>query len=111
MKNNVGLITLNRPKALNALCDALMLDLSDAVNEYENDPEIGALIITGQGKAFAAGADIKEMQNLTFSQVYGGSFLSHWLRVTHCRKPVLAAVNGYAVRSTLMIFLLYVGQP
>jgi len=96
-KKNVGLITLNRPKALNALCDALMLDLSDAVNEFENDPEIGALIITGQGKAFAAGADIKEMQNLQFSQVFGGNFLSHWLRVSQCRKPVLAAVNGYAL--------------
>jgi len=54
-KQNVGLITLNRPKALNALCDALMHDLSDAINEFENDKTIGALIITGQGKAFAAG--------------------------------------------------------
>jgi enoyl-CoA hydratase len=96
-KKNVGLIKLNRPKALNALCDGLMKDLGDAVNEFELDPEIGALIITGEGKAFAAGADIKEMQNLTFSQVFGGGFLSHWLRVTQCKKPIIAAVNGYAL--------------
>jgi len=96
-KKNVGLITLNRPKALNALCDALMKDLSDAVNEFEKDPEIGTLIITGQGKAFAAGADIKEMQGLEFHKVYRGSFLSHWMRVSECTKPVIAAVNGYAL--------------
>lgn len=96
-KKNVGLITLNRPKALNALCDGLMADLGDAVNEFENDSTIGALIITGGGKAFAAGADIKEMQGLSFAQVFSGGFLSHWLRVSQCRKPVLAAVNGYAL--------------
>ncbi|CAG7733376.1 unnamed protein product [Allacma fusca] len=72
-------------------------DLGDAVNEFELDPNIGALIITGEGRAFAAGADIKEMQNLSFSQVFGGGFLSHWLRVTQCRKPVIAAVNGFAL--------------
>jgi enoyl-CoA hydratase len=97
-KKDVGLITLNRPKALNALCDALMRDLSEAVDEFEKDPQIGTLVITGGGdKAFAAGADIKEMQNLTFAGVYSGSFLSHWLRVAQCKKPVIAAVNGYAL--------------
>ncbi|ODN04370.1 Enoyl-CoA hydratase, mitochondrial [Orchesella cincta] len=96
-KKNIGLITLNRPKALNALCDGLMKDLSDAVDEFEKDREIATLIITGQGKAFAAGADIKEMQGLTFAEVVTGGFLSHWLRVSQCRKPVIAAVNGYAL--------------
>jgi len=96
-KKNVGLISLNRPKALNALCDGLMRDLGDAVEEFENDKEIAALILTGNGRAFAAGADIKEMQNKTFAQVYAGSFLTHWSRVTQCRKPIIAAVNGYAL--------------
>lgn len=97
-KKNVGLITLNRPKALNALCDPLMNELGDAVDEFENDPEIGALIVTGSGKkAFAAGADIKQMQNLDFAQVYMGGYLSNWLRLAQCKKPVIAAVNGYAV--------------
>lgn len=96
-KSNVGLISLNRPKALNALCDGLMKDLGDAVEEFEKDKEIAVLIITGKGKAFAAGADIKEMKGQAFADVYGGSFLSHWLRVTQCRKPVIAAVNGYAL--------------
>ncbi|OXA43647.1 Enoyl-CoA hydratase, mitochondrial [Folsomia candida] len=100
-KKNIGLITLNRPKALNALCDALMKDLSDAIDEFEKDKDIGTIILTGQGKAFAAGADIKEMQNKNFAEVFSGSFLSHWLRVSTCRKPVIAAVNGYALGGEL----------
>jgi len=96
-KQNIGLITLNRPKALNALCDGLMKDLSDAVDEFEKDTSIATLIITGGGKAFAAGADIKEMLNLNFAEVVSGGFLSHWLRVSECKKPVIAAVNGFAL--------------
>jgi len=96
-KKNVALITLNRPKALNALCDGLMSDLSSAIDEYEKDKDIGAVIITGNGKAFAAGADIKEMQGLEFAQVFSGNFLGHWSRVASCKKPVIAAVNGYAL--------------
>lgn len=96
-KTNVGVITLNRPKALNALCDALMREVSNAVDELEQDKEIGAVVITGSEKAFAAGADIKEMVNNSFSQVYGGNFLNHWNRVAQCKKPVIAAVNGYAL--------------
>jgi len=96
-KKNIGLITLNRPKALNALCDGLMRDLSDAIDDFEFDSDISTLIITGKGKAFAAGADIKEMQNLQFAQVLSGGFLSHWLRVAECKKPIIAAVNGYAL--------------
>jgi len=96
-KKNVGLVTLTRPKALNALCDALMKDLSDSIDELEKDKEVGAIVLTGQGKAFAAGADIKEMANLEFADVFSGGFLSHWLRVSTCKKPVIAAVNGYAL--------------
>ncbi|KZS16779.1 Enoyl-CoA hydratase [Daphnia magna] len=96
-KTNVGVITLNRPKALNALCDALMREVSDALDDLEKDKDVGAVIITGSEKAFAAGADIKEMQNNTFAHVYGGNFLNHWNRVAQCKKPVIAAVNGYAL--------------
>jgi len=102
-KKNVGLIKLNRPKALNALCDGLMNDLSSALDDFEADSEVGALIITGNGKAFAAGADIKEMKQLEFAQVFKGSFLANWTRVTQCTKPVIAAVNGYAVSLTQFI--------
>jgi len=96
-KKNVGLIKLNRPKALNALCDGLMTDLSSALDEFEADSDVGAMIITGNGKAFAAGADIKEMKQLEFHQVFKGGFLANWTRVIQCRKPVIAAVNGYAL--------------
>ncbi|PSN34926.1 Enoyl-CoA hydratase [Blattella germanica] len=71
-KQNVGVITLNRPKALNALCNDLMKEVSNAVEAFENDASVGALVITGSEKAFAAGADIKEMQNNTYSQNLGG---------------------------------------
>lgn len=97
MNKNVAVITLNRPKALNALCNDLMTDVSNALDKLEADDTIGAVIITGSEKAFAAGADIKEMQNNTFSQNIRGNFLGHWDRVAKCKKPVIAAVNGYAV--------------
>lgn len=96
-KNNVGLVQLNRPKALNALCDKLMRELSSALDVLENDSSVGAIVITGSEKAFAAGADIKEMANNTYAGCLQGNFLEHWNRVSHTRKPVLAAVNGYAV--------------
>jgi len=95
---NIGLITLNRPKALNALSDDLMRDVSGAIEDFEMDPKIGTLIITGAGKAFAAGADIKQMSGMnSYADVYMGSFLTKWLRITECKKPVIAAVNGYAL--------------
>jgi enoyl-CoA hydratase len=97
-RGRVGLITLNRPKALNALCDALVRDLDQALNEFEADAGIGAIVITGSEKAFAAGADIKEMKDRGFIDVYLGDFITKgWERVAQCRKPTIAAVAGYAL--------------
>ena len=78
-KQNVGLIKLNRPRALNALCDGLMDEVAVAMKEYDSDSNIGAIVLTGSEKAFAAGADIAEMQNLTFVQCYRGGFLCKYL--------------------------------
>ena len=97
-KGRVGLITLNRPKALNALCDALVAELGRALDAFEADPEIGAIVITGSEKAFAAGADIKEMKDRGFIDVYSKDFITiGWERVAQCRKPVIAAVAGFAL--------------
>jgi enoyl-CoA hydratase len=97
-KGAVGLIRLNRPKALNALCDALVRELGSALDQFENDDAVGAVVITGSDKAFAAGADIKEMQSRTFVEVYLADFVTKgWERVTTCRKPIIAAVAGYAL--------------
>ncbi|NXA42397.1 ECHM protein, partial [Eudromia elegans] len=96
-KQDVGLIRLNRPQALNALCAGLMREVKQALEAFESDPRVGAIVITGTEKAFAAGADIKEMQHNTFQQCYSAGFLDEWDRVSKVRKPVIAAVNGYAV--------------
>ena len=96
-RGKVGLITLDRPKALNALNSELVGELSDALDGFEADDAIGAMVITGSEKAFAAGADIKEMQPKTYMDAYFGDFIGPWERVTHCRKPVIAAVAGFAV--------------
>ena len=97
-KGRVGVITLNRPKALNALCDALVRELGTALDGYEADPAIGAVVITGSDKAFAAGADIKEMAGKSYMDVYLGDFITKgWERITTCRKPIIAAVAGYAL--------------
>jgi enoyl-CoA hydratase len=94
----VGLIRLNRPKALNALCDALMTELSLALDAFEKDDAIGAIVLTGSERAFAAGADIKEMAGFDYMDVYLGGFISEkWQRLATCRKPVIAAVAGYAL--------------
>lgn len=94
----VGLITLNRPDALNALNGELMSELSIALDEFEADENVGCIIITGSAKAFAAGADIKEMQPKGYVDVYKEDFvIAGWQRVTTCRKPVIAAVAGYAL--------------
>ena len=97
-KARVGIITLNRPKALNALCDSLVAELGAALDEFESDSGIGAIVVTGSEKAFAAGADIKEMKDRTFVDVYQADFITRgWERVAQCRKPVIAAVAGYAL--------------
>jgi len=94
----VGIITLNRPAALNALNSALMSELAGALDGFEEDPSIGCLVIVGQPKAFAAGADIKEMQPKTYMDAYKEDFIGRgWERVAQCRKPVVAAVSGYAL--------------
>jgi len=94
----VGLITLNRPKALNALSDLLVTELAQAVDAFEADDSIGAIVLTGSEKAFAAGADIKEMSGFTYMDVYRQNFITaKWERVAHARKPVIAAVAGYAL--------------
>jgi enoyl-CoA hydratase len=94
----VGLITLNRPKALNALCAALIRELGQALDAFEADAEIGAIVLTGSEKAFAAGADIKEMATKSYMDVYLADFITNgWEQVTRCRKPVIAAVAGYAL--------------
>ncbi|MFD4394511.1 enoyl-CoA hydratase [Kitasatospora sp. NPDC058478] len=96
-KGRVGLITLDRPKALNALNTRLMNEVVAAATEFDRDPEIGALVITGSEKAFAAGADIKEMQSLDFVDAYLGDWFAAWDRFAALRKPVVAAVAGYAL--------------
>ncbi|MFO1152410.1 MAG: enoyl-CoA hydratase [Rhodospirillales bacterium] len=97
-KEAVGVITLNRPKALNALNAKLMMEVAAAVEAFEADEAIGCLVITGNEKAFAAGADIKEMKDKTFMDCYREDFLTRkWERVAICRKPVIAAVSGFAL--------------
>src|SRR5215813_10452168 len=97
-KGRVGIVTLNRPKALNALCDSLVAELGSAFDSLEADAEIGAIVITGSERAFAAGADIKEMKDRSFADVYSSDFItSSWERIAKCRKPVIAAVAGYAL--------------
>lgn len=96
-RGRVGLITLDRPKALNALNAALIEELAHALGAFEADDDIGAIVITGSDKAFAAGADIKEMADKSFIDAYLENFISRWEQVTTIRKPVIAAVAGYAL--------------
>jgi enoyl-CoA hydratase len=94
----VGTITLNRPKALNALNSQVMNEVVAAAAEFDNDPGIGAIIITGSGeKAFAAGADIKEMAALSFADVFAADFFAQWSKFAATRTPTIAAVAGYAL--------------
>ena len=96
-RGRVGLITFNRPKALNALNATLVRELNEALDGFEAAPEIGAIVLTGSDKAFAAGADIKEMQSKSLVEAYVGDFIGDWDRITRCKKPVIAAVAGYAL--------------
>src|ERR1700728_370813 len=93
----VGIITLNRPKALNALNTQVMIDVTSAATEFDNDPGIGAIVITGSAKAFAAGADIKEMSGLAFSDAFDADFFAPWARLAAVRTPTIAAVAGHAL--------------
>ena len=96
-RGRVGLITLNRPKAMNALNGTLIDELNAVLDSFEAEEEIGAVVITGNEKAFAAGADITEMRRLSFVDAHSGDFIAKWDRVTAFRKPVIAAVAGYAL--------------
>ncbi|MEP4377945.1 MAG: enoyl-CoA hydratase [Alphaproteobacteria bacterium] len=97
-QGHVGVVRLNRPKALNALCDALIGELGQALDAFEADENIGCIVLTGSEKAFAAGADIKEMAEKSYMDAYLADFITEgWERVTTCRKPVVAAVAGYAL--------------
>lgn len=94
---NVAQITLNRPKALNALCIALFNDLHKALKELDSDPSVGAIVLTGSQKAFAAGADIKEMKDRVFPDTYMTDMLSCWDQISKMKKPIVGAVNGYCL--------------
>eukprot|EP00403_Amphidinium_massartii_P008541 CAMPEP_0178411182 /NCGR_PEP_ID=MMETSP0689_2-20121128/21363_1 /TAXON_ID=160604 /ORGANISM="Amphidinium massartii, Strain CS-259" /LENGTH=268 /DNA_ID=CAMNT_0020032381 /DNA_START=251 /DNA_END=1057 /DNA_ORIENTATION=- len=96
--SGVALLTLNRPKALNALSDALMTQVSERLKEADADEDVKAIVITGTGKAFAAGADIKEMNSRAdYPAVRKDNMLAHWSAVSAVRKPIIAAVNGFAL--------------
>jgi enoyl-CoA hydratase len=96
-KGRVGIIRLNRPQQLNALNLALKDELTQAIDAFEADDKIGCMLITGNDKAFAAGADIKEMADKTFIEAYLGDFVGNWDRIARARKPVVAAVAGFAL--------------
>lgn len=94
----VGIITLNRPEALNALNGQVTAELAEAVEEMERDAEINAIVLTGSDKAFAAGADIKEIRDKSFIDVFDEQFITAtWERIARCRKPTIAAVSGHAI--------------
>ncbi|MDA8015706.1 MAG: enoyl-CoA hydratase [Gammaproteobacteria bacterium] len=97
-RGRVGLITLNRPKALNALSSEMMREIGEALAAFERDDAVGAMLITGSEKSFAAGADIAEMRDKDYLQAYKENFITdHWEEAAKCRKPLIAAVGGYAL--------------
>lgn len=96
-RDRVAIITLNRPQALNALNSTVMRELRELLAELEADADVGAVVLTGSEKAFAAGADIKEMQSLDFVDAYTGGFIGGWDDIAGFRKPIIAAVSGFAL--------------
>jgi len=112
---NIGLITLNRPSRLNALSSALIKDLLDALSTFDASPEVGAIVLAGNEKAFCAGADIKELNELTFVHAYMQKFLQNLNDgMTSLRKPIIAAVNGFALGGgcelAMMCDIIYAGE-
>ena len=106
IRGKVGLVTLNRPQALNALNEALIAELNDALGSFESNPEIGCTVITGSEKACAAGADVKEMAEKTYVESYLGRFLDGWTRIAETRKPVIAAVSGFCLGGGLELAMM-----
>lgn len=108
------MLQLNRPSSLNALCNQLFHELNDALCVADNNKDIGAIVITGDEKAFAAGADIKEMSNRTFVANYQENFLGHWTFLSTIKKPIIAAVNGFALGGgcelAMMCDIIYAGN-
>jgi enoyl-CoA hydratase len=96
-RDRVALLTLNRPKALNALSSQVMRDVTDALAKFDSDAGIGCIVITGSEKAFAAGADIKEMQPLAYAQAYAADWFAGWDALSRVRTPIIAAVSGFAL--------------
>jgi enoyl-CoA hydratase len=106
IRGKVGLVTLNRPQALNALNEALIAELNDALAGFESNPDVGCTVITGSEKAFAAGADVKEMAEKTYVESYLGKFLDGWTRISETRKPVIAAVSGFCLGGGLELAMM-----
>jgi enoyl-CoA hydratase len=96
-RGKVALVTLNRPQALNALNQQVGLDLISAFEAFDEDADVGAIVLTGSEKAFAAGADIKEMQNVDYATAFGKDLFANWEALTRIRKPIIAAVSGFAL--------------
>ena len=97
VEDNVGTLTLNRPDAMNALNQQMMHEVKSVIEDWDSDPQLRAIIITGSDKSFAAGADIKEMVNVEFLDALQQNFLNDWTCIAKCRTPTIAAVAGYAL--------------
>jgi len=113
-KGKVGVITLNRPKALNALNSNLINEVSDALEKFDANPAVNAVVLTGSEKSFAAGADIKEMANKPFIECLKANFVGSWHAIGKARKPIIAAVNGFAFGGgcevAMMCDIIYAGD-